>query len=315
MSKPHTANELDERFQWREPLDPDHIFPEEYEMIKQLRSEVPQLEAETDKFAAIFLFARRHDMKECKKLVENFYKKKDKYSEAFDGHHFPTFKYTKILQTNRTFGGMPMLQPKGYRDKMGRMLRIMQMELDRPSLRSLELMYAICFWHIYYLVATEPLNAWRNGTMILLDMKNIGWHNFDLSSKGRDLSKALQGVFPNRIRSIVLVNGGGFLNALVTAAKLVLPKKMMQRVTTIHVEELKNLIPEDYLVPRFGGESKEFSFPEYYKEIADTEDELFAKGIWKVPHNVVSTNMDVTTTVVEVTSVTTSIDVTTSSSK
>lgn len=57
-----TENDLDERFQWMEGMDPDHIFPGELEMIKELRSRVPQLEKETDKFIAAFLFSRRHSI-------------------------------------------------------------------------------------------------------------------------------------------------------------------------------------------------------------------------------------------------------------
>ena len=46
--------------QWKQGLDPDHIFEEEKEMIKTLRETVPQLADETDKFVATFLFSRRH---------------------------------------------------------------------------------------------------------------------------------------------------------------------------------------------------------------------------------------------------------------
>ena len=60
MTKTKTENDLDERFQWHKGLDPDHIFEGELEMIKKLRDRVPQLENETDKFVAVFLFARRH---------------------------------------------------------------------------------------------------------------------------------------------------------------------------------------------------------------------------------------------------------------
>ena len=57
-----TLNDLAEKFQWHEGLDPDHIFDEEREMIKFLRTKVPELEQEDDKFVATFLFARRHDI-------------------------------------------------------------------------------------------------------------------------------------------------------------------------------------------------------------------------------------------------------------
>jgi len=278
-----TDNDLDERFQWREELDPDHIFDEEKAMIKELRGKIPQLEKETDKFVATFLFARRHDVKESASLLTKFYKKKEEYADSLDGHHIPSFKHTKILADNRDLAGLPIIQPRGYRDGMGRMVRIMLVGLDEPGTRDLGFTYTFCIWQIYYTIATEPLNAWRNGTVVLLDLKGAGWRNVDFSSRGRDVAKAMQGVFPTRARAIMLINGGPLLSALLTAAKFVLPRKMMKRVQIVDVTQLKEIVPTEYLVPHFGGASKQFHFPEFFAEIAETEDELFEKGIWKAP--------------------------------
>jgi len=71
-----TENDLAERFQWTEELDPDHIFDEEKELISKLRQEIPQLVDENDKFVATFLFARRHNFTETSILLKEFYKKR-----------------------------------------------------------------------------------------------------------------------------------------------------------------------------------------------------------------------------------------------
>jgi len=283
-SKTKFENELDERFQWHEGLDPDHIFDEEKEMIQILRSKVPDLEAEDDKFVATFLFARRHDMKDVEALLTKFFKKKrELHHEVFEGQHIPTLKYTKILQDNPNFGGSPMLQPVGYRDNLGRMLRYLPLELDNPSSRDLPLTYAILFRHMYFQLGTEPLNAWRNGTVMVLDMKNVGWNNVDFSSKGREISRMVQGTFPTRIRALLMINCGPLVNALSTAAKLVLPRKMMKRVKHLSVEELKDIIPPHYLLPQYGGQSAEFGMAEAVKEVVEHEERLFAEGIWRTP--------------------------------
>ena len=60
--KVKTENDLEERFQWNTSLNPDHIFEDELEMIKELRKVIPELELEDDKFVAVFLFARRHSI-------------------------------------------------------------------------------------------------------------------------------------------------------------------------------------------------------------------------------------------------------------
>jgi len=284
MGKTKFENELDERFQWHEGLDPDHIFDEEKEMIHVLRSKIPDLESEDEKFVATFLFARRHDIKEIEALLIKFFKKKRELQhKIFDGHHIPTLKYTKILQDNPNFGGSPMLQPVGYRDNLGRMLRYLPLELDNPSSRDLPLTYAILFRHMYFQLGTEPLSAWRNGSVMILDMKNVGWNNVDFSAKGREISRMVQGMFPTRIRALFLVNCGPLVSALSTAAKLVLPGKMMKRTKHISVEDLKDLIPPQYLLPQYGGQSVEYGLPEAVKEVEVHEERLFAEGIWRTP--------------------------------
>lgn len=62
VTKVKTENDLEERFQWHKGLDPDHIFDDELVLIKKLREQIPELHKETDKFVAVFLFARRHSI-------------------------------------------------------------------------------------------------------------------------------------------------------------------------------------------------------------------------------------------------------------
>jgi len=283
MTKTKTENDLDERFQWHKGLDPDHIFEGEMEMIKKLRAAIPQLDKETDKFIACFLFSRRHDIDETTKLFKKFYKKKEEYEHMFPGQHIPSFKYNDYLEKNMIDGGGSMLHPLGYRDNKERMLRYFIMGIDKPGDRDLKESYVAFFWQTYYQIATEPLNVWRNGIAIVVDLKNAGLGNIDASSKGREIYGALQGTFPFRIRALMVVNGNWLISALMTAAKVGLPKKLYDRIKLMDVSALKGLIPSKYLLPQFGGSAPPFTYREYLKEIAIKEEELFAKGIWKTP--------------------------------
>jgi len=278
-----TENDLDQRFQWQEGLDPDHIFTEELAMIKEMRLRIPQLEKETDKFVATFLFARRHNLEETAELLTKFYKKKAQYADYFPGQHIPSFKYTHNLAESARAGSASMLQPKGYRDKKGRLLRYFLMGIDRPADRVLEYTYVNFFWQTYYTVATEPLNTWRNGTAIVVDLKGAGLRNLDFSAKGREIHSAMQGTFPFRIRSMLVVNGGFVINTLLTGAKLVLPKKLYDRIKPMNEEKLKEHISEEHLLPQFGGSASPFTFDEFCDQILETEEELFSKGIWESP--------------------------------
>lgn len=277
-----TENDLEERFQWHEGMDPDHIFEDEHRMIKELRAKIPELKDETDKFVAVFLFSRRHILEDVETLLKKFYTKKAEYQHAFPGQHIPSFKYTDLAESAKV-GGASNLQPCGYRDKKGRMLKYFLMGLDNPSARTLQYTYVAFYWQTYYTIATEPLNVWRNGCGIVVDLKGAGLRNLDFSAKGREVHGALQGTFPFRVRAMMVINGGFVVSALMTGAKLVLPKKLYDRIKLLDPSDLKDLIPMEYLLPEYGGNSPPFRFPEYYEEIKKNEEELFSKGLWKVP--------------------------------
>lgn len=285
VKHPKTENDLDERFQWNKTLAPDHIFEGELEMIKKLRKQVPELEYETDKFVAVFLFARRHTIDETQTLLKKFFKKKAEYAHMFPGQHIPSFKYNPYLIDNMVEGGGSMLHPRGKRDNKDRMLRYFLMGIDRPSERKLEETYVALFWQTYYQIETEPLNAWRNGVAIVVDLKGAGLQNIDISSKGREVHSALQGTFPFRIRSMMVINGNWVVSALLSAARIALPKKLYERIKLMPESSLLDLIPADSLTMAYKGNSSLFSYKEYLDEIAKTEDELFEKGLWKAPQD------------------------------
>ena len=95
--KQKTFNRLDHRFQLTDEHDDEHIFPEEYEMIKQLREKYPVLKEFSDKKIVCFLCARRHKMSEVEILVQRHLKKREEL--GIDKDHPPTSKDAwKILQ-------------------------------------------------------------------------------------------------------------------------------------------------------------------------------------------------------------------------
>lgn len=283
VKKLKTENDLDEKFQWHKGLDPDHIFEEELELIKKLRDKIPELAKETDKFACVFLFARRHNLEETIELLNKFFAKKAEYQYMFPNQHIPSFKYCPYLKDNVVNGGGSLLHPKNRRDNKGRMIRFFYMGLDKPSGRLPHETYPCLIWQTYYQIQTEPLNAWRNGIAIVVDLKGAGLSNIDVSSKGREVHASLQGTFPFRIRALIVVNGNWVVKALLGAAKIALPKKLYDRIRIVEIEALAELIPSNHLTPMYGGTGKQFFCQDYLDEIRETEEELFAQGIWKAP--------------------------------
>jgi len=277
-SKSKTFNDLDEKYQWQEGMDPDHIFPDELQMIKELRAQIPELERESDKMIAVFLFARRHAMPEVLQLLQKYYE----YKHQYGFHHHPTFTYHKELEKSQQ--ETAIIQFKGQRDRHNRILRYYIMSQDRPSTRTVESVITMWFWQTAYMIETEPLSAWRNGIVICVDLAGMSLKNLDMSSKQKEITRAMQGVFPFRIRAMLACNGGLFLSAMISAAKLFLPKKLMSRVQVIKDNKsLHEIIPKETLMKAsFGGDSL-LTKDDYFAEIKATEAILFDKGIWQVP--------------------------------
>jgi hypothetical protein len=74
MSKVKTFNRLDERFQLKEEHHEDHIFNEEKEMLREMRTKNPEFESLEDKLLLAFLFSRRHDVNAATEVLTNHLK-------------------------------------------------------------------------------------------------------------------------------------------------------------------------------------------------------------------------------------------------
>jgi hypothetical protein len=245
--KKETFNQLDEKFQVLDHHDPEIIFPEEYEMIKEIRTQRPELEKESDKFIVVFLCARRHNVPDTIKLLDKFVKKRKEL--GFDVNP-PTLKDEALKKHFET--GI-MMQHMGAKDKFGRMLNYVYVAKDKPKDRPISTLYAYTFWDTNYQIQTETLKTLRNGCIMVIDFKGFGISNVDLSPKGIEFSKALSGVFPRRIRKVYLLNGGWLLKLITQAATLLLSKKLIDRMEIGEMAGLKNYIDDEYLLTSYGG--------------------------------------------------------------
>jgi len=278
--KEKTFNDLAPEYQWNPSLDPDHIFDGERELIKQLKKDLPSLENESDKFVLVFLLARRHDYKDSLDLLKKFIKLQTDY--GFTPSYPPSFSHHPNLIPLSKSLEIPMMLAIGERDKYDRMLRYFFMGQDNPDSRDRKTTYCLMFWETYFLVNVEPLSVWRNGISIVVDFKGFGWKNIDMSSKGRAVNRDVQGTFPFRFRSFYCVNGGSVVGALVQAAKLVVPKKIMSRVNWIDQTLLKESIPSKSLLKRYDGGESDLYFDNWIVKVREIEESLFQKGIWKL---------------------------------
>lgn len=265
------------RFQWVPGMADDYLFDEEVEIIKALRQAIPQLKHESDKFIAAFLFAKNHDITATTTVLQTFFKTKQTVAKYFPNQHLPSFKYSNLREIISP-GGMSMIQPLGFRDNNNRMIRHILLENERASKRTLDSALLACIWQTYYLTAIEPLNAWRNGTVMILDMKHAGLKNIDFSPKGVDILKSMQDVFPFHLTEIVVVNGGIFFSSILATAKVLFPKRFTDMVTVKKVSEMNQIIPPQWLLRHYGGNAN-YWLEDYMNEVLTNEEALFAKGV------------------------------------
>jgi len=243
-----TFNQLDPKYQLHPGQDPEHIFPEEYELIKILRAKRPALQRESDKFLVVFLCARRHVLDDTIELLDKFTSKRKQL--GFDDHP-PSLDDERLRK--HLLEGMT-IAPIGGFDKNERLINYIFVAKDDPKKRDINTLYMWGFWETNFMIETEPLSHLRNGHIYVINLAGAGWSNVDMSSKGREFTKALTGIFPKRMRKVLLFGGGAFLKAAFEVGKHVLSKKLIERVSFVKVEELKDTVDSNWLPREYGGE-------------------------------------------------------------
>jgi hypothetical protein len=240
-----TFNRLDAKFQLQAEHSEDHVFQEELEMLAEMRQKNPEFATLEDKFLLACLFSRRHNVQGAIELVQNHLKVREKvgFKEKLPskGDCNQIWEQGFIYHRPRIF------------DKHGRQVYYYFMGKDFANKRTTELDWAYAFYDCYDSIQNEPVSALRNGAIYIVDMQEFGWRNLDFSSRGRENSRNMTGLFPKRMRALYVVNHGVLFMAALKAAKLILPKKIHKRIHALSLDELRELIPEQNLHPKYGG--------------------------------------------------------------
>jgi len=244
MKKVKTFNRLDERFQLKPEHGGDFVFKEEKEMIREMKKKNIEFETLDDKLILSFLFSRRHDVNAATEVLTNHLRVKERVG-------FKETLPTRIDCEEIWKQGF-IYKKSGVVDKHQRMIYYYFMEKDLHN-RTPELDWKYAFFDCYDTIESESLSNLRNGAIYIVDMQNFGWRNLDFSSRGRENSRNMTGLFPKRMRALYVINAGILFMAALKAAKLILPKKIHKRIRPITLNELRDLIPEENLHPKYGG--------------------------------------------------------------
>jgi len=115
----------------------------------------------------------------------------------------------------------------------------------------------------------ESQDYFRNGIMMVADLSNMSWDNVDMSLQQK-MSSALLDNFPMRTCKIMIINPPWILNAFLGGLRLVIKKKVMDRVYVVEKpEDLLDHIDAESLLREYGGEL-DYAIPDWYEFIEKT---------------------------------------------
>eukprot|EP01130_Rhizamoeba_saxonica_P005984 TRINITY_DN2371_c0_g1_i1.p1 TRINITY_DN2371_c0_g1~~TRINITY_DN2371_c0_g1_i1.p1 ORF type:complete len:298 (+),score=92.84 TRINITY_DN2371_c0_g1_i1:137-1030(+) len=257
-----TMNGLDPRFNLSEGDDPNHIFDEEYELIAEVKENLPEIQDYTDRFVLAFLFARKHNVKRTIKLIKEHiaFMEEQGYPPAIGG-----VNPVDIRELSNE-SGEETTYIEGMVDKQGRLLLYRKGKLFKPDQVDYndELKKLTWFW--YNLFEYASLNTLRNGMVVVNDMEGVDRSNVDFSKEGRKHHEISMSKFPGRLRAVYMCNSGFLFRAIMAFCRLFMKAKIIKRFKSISSDVLVDYIDDEYLLEEYGG-SFSFDRAAYNEEI------------------------------------------------
>jgi len=275
-----TFNGLAPEFQLSAEHDLNHIFPKEYDLIGEVRSQVPGVANWPDRYILIFLFARRHSVSHTVKLINKHlnYLQSLGLAPLTEDNLYP-FHATELSEEERklaVFEG-PLLYKHILVDKYNRLLQIVRPRCWIQGRISMKRYSATVLWWYYYSWQHVPLSIHRNGMSVVIDMTNMGWANLDFSVDVQQfISNALTS-FPGRMRQAWIVNSNWILSTALTLLKMVLSPKLMSRMVPIGPDTLLEKVERQYIPKDLGGDWDIDVVKEWYEKTLELDREAREK--------------------------------------
>jgi len=253
----NTFNGLDPKFQVTTEHDPDHIFPEELDLVEQVRNQVPGAANWPIRYILIFLFARRHSVPHSVNLLTkhiNWLKTMGFPEISVDNPYpFTPDQLTPEEREYALFGGHTLYR-HGLVDKHNRLLQYIRMRCWFGGRIPMHRYVSTVIWWYYYTWQFIPLSIHRNGMAVAVDMTDMGWANVDISSDVHQfITNALTG-FPGRMRQCWIVNPNWALSTAMSFLKLVLSAKVLGRMRPVVQDVLLDEIPRENIPVDLGGD-------------------------------------------------------------
>jgi len=252
-----TFNGLAPQFQVTKEHDCNYIFPEELELIEKVRSQVPAAVNYPARFILIFLFARRHSVTHSAKLL---IKHLDWLSAmglppVTEDNPYP-FTPDQLTEEERqySFRDGPVLYKHILTDKHNRLLQYIRLRCWYQGKIPMKRFICSVIWWYYYSWTHVPLSIHRNGMVLIIDMREMGWANFDFSTDVQQFITSALTCFPGRMRQAWIVNTNWFFTTAWALVKMIVSTKVMSRMQQLPLENLVNEVELSNLPKDLGGE-------------------------------------------------------------
>jgi len=218
-----TLNGLPACNQWHEGMDPDHIFEDERRSIAELRkSGGEDVEGWTDKQLVFVLFGRRNNLEEAKALLKV---------------NIEAQKSLGVLNKRITLRDLPVLKASPSHIFSKHLVTLSDQVVfygrgmnHNPGEWTYEQRALTFLYFVQWYVDTFPVKTLRNGMVLLFDLSKMSLKNYDVTTHATQMFKSINGIFPFRMRTFYIVNGGFFVNVGVKMCKYIMPKKLYLRV-------------------------------------------------------------------------------------
>jgi len=243
---------------------PNYIHPKEAQALASLKERYPELALHEfwnrfpkDRALYAFLFSRKLDVARTADLL------KEHLTYRHDHGFMQEIKPSELDQNVVSSGYAYHVPFK--RDMQGRCVMYLFMGRYKPKEYGKGAMPKIQVFLFDYLIRHEGLDCFRFGFTYVEDISGVGLSNMSQDKAEQKQMMKMMEIFPLRIRSILVVEPGIIIRALMRIAKFFVKKKIIQRVECIKREELFTRITAENLIEAWGGKIK-FDFKKHWQE-------------------------------------------------
>jgi len=225
----------------------DFISQEELQLLTTLKSLDPITHEYGDKMLLLFLFSSSKDPKTALQLI--FKNREWREKHGFTYTSGPSPSELNQEQLTKRFGYV--VPGKVSRDGWA----VVYLHSARMGMRQypLEAHRSYMVWLFHQVVDGYEIAVHREGICYLHECSDLSTHTADVSV-ARAVLFSLQGVFPSRVRMILVVNAGAILRALTFVGRLLLRKKLLDRVKLIDGAHVLDYVDYPNLIRFYGGQ-------------------------------------------------------------